>query len=84
MLERFLRPGKSQLWASESSRSLNSIILGLISLYFDVLKKTIFDRIMKTHVEFLHLFCPRPLRSHEVKKVSNSGSGINVHYSGTH
>ena len=27
---------------TESSRFLNSIILGLISLYFDVLKKTIF------------------------------------------
>ena len=52
MLERFLRPGKSQLWTSESSRFLNLMILGLISLYFDVLKKKIFDRIMKTHVEF--------------------------------
>ena len=52
MLERFLRPGKSQLWTSEFSRFLNSIILGLISHYFDVLKKKIFDRIMKTHVEF--------------------------------
>ena len=26
--------------------------LGLVSHYFDVLKKKIFDRIMKTHVEF--------------------------------
>jgi hypothetical protein len=51
-LERFLRPGKSLLWTSESSRFLNLIILGLISLYFDVLKKKNFDRIMKTHVEF--------------------------------
>ena len=38
-LERFLRPGKSQLRTSESSRFLNSIILGLILLYFDVFKK---------------------------------------------
>ena len=51
-LERFLRPGKSLLWTSESSRFLNSIILGLILLYFEVLKKNFFDRIMKTHVEF--------------------------------
>ena len=29
-LERFLRPVKSLLWTSESSRFLNSIILGLI------------------------------------------------------
>ena len=38
-LERFFKPGKSQLWTSESSRFLNSIILGLILLYFDALKK---------------------------------------------
>ena len=31
-----------------------------------------------------HPFWWRPLRLCEVKKVSNSGSGINVHYSGTH
>ena len=31
-----------------------------------------------------HPFWWRPLRPCEVKKVSNSGSGINVHYSGTH
>ena len=48
-LERFLSPGKSLLRTSESSRFLNSIILGL---YFDVLKKKSFDRIIKTHVEF--------------------------------
>ena len=29
-LERFLRPGKSLLWTSESPRFLNLIILGLI------------------------------------------------------
>ena len=29
-------------------------------------------------------FWQRPLRLHEVKKVSNSGSGINFHYSGSH
>ena len=40
---------KSLLRTSESSRLLNSIIWWLMSLYFDVL---IFDRIMKTHVEF--------------------------------
>ena len=39
---------------------------------------------MKTRVEFEHLFCRRPLRSHEVKKVSIGGSGINFHYSGSH
>ena len=70
-LERFLRPGKSLLWTSESSRFLNSIILGLILLYFEVLKKSFFDRIMKTHVEFQYLFCLGLLRPHEVKKVSN-------------
>ena len=37
-LEWFLRPEKSLLRTSESSRFLNSIILGLISLYYDVLK----------------------------------------------
>ena len=57
-LEWFLRPRKSQLWTSESFRFLNSIVLGLISLYFDVLKKKI-DRIMKIHVEFEHHFCRR-------------------------
>ena len=31
-----------------------------------------------------HSFWQRPLRPCEVKKVSNSGSGINFHYSGTH
>jgi hypothetical protein len=41
-LERLLRPRKSLLWTSESSRFLNAIILGLISLYFDVLKKIFF------------------------------------------
>ena len=41
-LERFLRPGKSLLRTSESSLFLNSIIWGLISLYFDVLKKKLF------------------------------------------
>jgi hypothetical protein len=41
-LERFLRPGISLVWTSESSRFLNSIILGLISLYFDVFKKIFF------------------------------------------
>ena len=51
-LERFLRPRKSLLWTSESSRFSNSIILGLISLYFDVMKKNFFDRIMKTHIRF--------------------------------
>ena len=35
----------------KSFRFLNSIILGLILLYFEVLKKKLFDRIMKTHVE---------------------------------
>ena len=70
-LERFLRPVKSLLWTSESSRFLNSIILGLILLYFDVLKKKKFGRIMKTHVEFWHLFCRRPLRPREIKKVLN-------------
>ena len=30
------------------------------------------------------LFCRRPLRLLEVKKVSNGGSGINSHYSGSH
>jgi hypothetical protein len=38
-LERFLEPGKSLRRISESFRFLNSIILGLITLYFDVLKK---------------------------------------------
>ena len=37
-LERFLRPRKSLLWTSESSRFLNSIILWLLSLCTDVLK----------------------------------------------
>jgi hypothetical protein len=83
-LERFLRPEKSLLWTSESFRFLNSIILGLMSLYFDVWKKYFFDRIMKTDVEFYHLFCRRMLRPCEVKKVSNSGSSINFHYSGSH
>ena len=31
-----------------------------------------------------HPFWQRPLRPHEVKKVSNGGSGINSHYSGSH
>jgi hypothetical protein len=31
-----------------------------------------------------HPFWRRPVRVHEVKKVSNSGSGINFHYSGIH
>ena len=48
--------------SSKSFRFLNSIICGLISLYFDVLEKTFFDRIMKTHVEFQHLFCRRLVR----------------------
>ena len=34
-----LEPGKSLRRISESFRFLNSIILGLITLYFDVLKK---------------------------------------------
>ena len=44
----------SKAWkiTTESSRFLNSIILGLISLYFDVVKFIFFDSIMKTHVEF--------------------------------
>ena len=46
------RSGKSELWTSESSWFLNSTILGLISLYLDVVKKIFFDRILKTHVEF--------------------------------
>ena len=40
-LEMYLRPVKSLLWTSEPSRFLNSKILGLISLYFDVLRKKI-------------------------------------------
>ena len=39
-----LRPGKSLLRTSESSKSLNS------ALYFDVLKNN--GRIMKYHIEF--------------------------------
>ena len=44
----------SKAWkiATESSRFLNSIIWGQISLYFDVLKKKCFNRIMKIQVEF--------------------------------
>ena len=38
-LERFLRPGKSLLWTSESFRFLDSIISGLILLYFDDFEK---------------------------------------------
>ena len=38
-VERFPRPGKSLLRTSESSRFLNLIIYGLISLSFEVLKK---------------------------------------------
>ena len=49
-----------------------------------VFEKKKFGRIIKTHVEFSHLFCQRPLRLHEVKKKSNDGSGINSHYSGSH
>ena len=41
-LPRFLRPGKSLLRTSESSMFMNWIIWGLISLYFDVLKKIFF------------------------------------------
>ena len=37
-----LWPGKSQLWISETSKVLNLMILGLISLYFDVLKNNFF------------------------------------------
>ncbi len=51
-LETNLRPGESPLRTSESSRFLNSLILGLISLDFDVLENNFFDRIMKTLVEF--------------------------------
>ena len=52
--------------------------------FFQCFEKKFFDKIMKTHVEFYYLFCRRQLRPHEVKKVSNGGSGINSHYSGTH
>ena len=69
------------LRTSESSRFLNSIIWGL---YFDFWKKKSSNRILKTRVEFYHLFCRRPLRLCEVKKVSNDGSGINFHNSGSH
>ena len=77
----FLMHKKSLLRTSESSRFLNSIIWGL---YFDVLKKKSFDRILKTHVEFYHLFCRRPLRLCEVKTNSYDGSSINFHYSRSH
>jgi hypothetical protein len=52
--------------------------------FFGCFENFFFDRIMKTYVEFWHLFCQRPLRPSEVKKVSNCGSGINFHYSGSH
>ena len=44
-----LRPRNSLLWTSKSFRFLNSIILGLLPLYIDVLTKI---RIMKTQAEF--------------------------------
>ena len=49
----------------KSSRFLNPIFWGL---YFDVLKKKSFDRILKTHIESYHLYCRRPLRLCGVKK----------------
>jgi hypothetical protein len=55
----------------------------LRSLFWYFEKKS-FDRILKTHVEFYHLFCRRPLRLCGVKKNSCDGSGINFHYSGSH
>ena len=51
-LQRFLRTGKAPIRSSRSFRFLNSLIWELISLYFDVLEKKFFDRIMKTYVEF--------------------------------
>jgi len=62
-----VRPGKSLLRTSKSSRFLNSMISGQISLYFDVLKKKI-DRIMKTHFEF---FCRRLLRPAYISILKN-------------
>ena len=39
---------------------------------------------IKFFTKIWHLFWRRPLRPHEVKKVSNGGLGINSHYSGSH
>ena len=47
-LQRFVRPGKSLIRTSESSRFLNSIIWGLISLYFNCFEKKIFWQNHKT------------------------------------
>ena len=55
-LERFLRPRKSLLWTSEPSRFLNSKILGLISLYFDVLRKNKFEQNHENSCWILELF----------------------------
>ena len=65
----------------KSSRFLNPIFWGL---YFDVLKKKSFDRILKTHIESYHLYCRRPLRLCGVKTNSYDWSGINFYYSGSH
>ena len=69
-LERFLRP-------TEDFRVFQ--VLELNNLRNDVLMFFLNHRIMTAH-----LFCWWLLRLLEVKKVSNGGSGIDSHYSGSH
>ena len=51
-LQRFLRSGKSTNEVIKVIQVLEFNNLRSNLLYFDVLKKTFFDRIMKTDVEF--------------------------------
>ena len=68
-LERFLRPGKSLQW---TSRFLNSIILGPISLYFDVLRNNFLTESWKLMLNFSTLSvkgCWGPMRSKKFQMV---------------
>ena len=70
-----LRPEKSLLRTSESSRHLNSALF----LCFE--KKIFLDRIMKFHIEFKHLFCRRLLRPVNITFLKTDGRNSNVHTS---
>jgi hypothetical protein len=65
-------------------RFLNSIIWELISFSFDVLVKMFFARIMKTRVEFPHLFYRRLLRPVFVTFLKTGWWNSNAQTSGVH
>ena len=72
-----LRPGKPLLRTSEPSRHLNSALF----LYFE--KKNL-RRIMKYHIEFLHLFCQRLFRPAHVIFLKTGWWNTNVQSSWSH